>query len=220
MDDHPPAFSLPPAPPDSGRRRRPVVALLVAVAVLVPAGLAVLFRLDDGGDEDPSTVASEISSTIEELTATGGPATVDLDATAGSEVAEATVAASESDTSVFELTVGTCFNDPRTTTEIQTVGVVPCDVPHDNEVFALVEYPAGPNAAYPGREPLTNLAEEECRGTAFSDYVGIDWQDSRFDTSQLTPTEESWAEGDREIVCLLYDIIDGPVTGSARGEGR
>lgn len=193
------------------RRRGVVVGLAILGAVLglaavAGAGVLAILLLDADEQDAPGVVASEISSTIAELNATTGPADA------------ATSAAGPSEISVLDLSVGTCFDDPRTTEEIESVATVPCNAPHDNEVFALLEHPAGPDASYPGRKPLTEFAEQECQGELFTDFVGIGWRESQYATSQLTPTEGSWAEGDREIICLLYD--NAPLTGSVRGSGR
>ncbi len=206
------AFAFDPAPgvsPDQAPRRRglwiAIIALAAVVGLVAVVGAIAVGTSLLGNDQqdDPVVVASEISSTIAELTATIDPTE--------------TVAAKAdpTDTSVLELVVGTCFDDPSTTDQIESVPVMSCDGPHDDEVFAVVEYPAGLDESYPGKKPLVELAQEECNGQVFTDYVGLQWRQSQFMTSQLTPTEKSWAAGDRQIVCLLYDTV--PVVGSVRG---
>lgn len=195
--------------PDQAPRRRglwiAITALTAVVGLVAVVGAIAVGTSLLGNDQqdDPVVVASEISSTIAELTATIDPTE--------------TVAAKAdpTDTSVVELVIGTCFDDPTTTDQIESVPAMSCDGPHGNEVFAVVEYPAGLDEAYPGRKPLAELAQEECNGQVFTDYVGLPWRQSQFMTSQLTPTEKSWAAGDREIVCLLYDTA--PLVGSVRG---
>ncbi|MEE8601881.1 septum formation family protein [Euzebya tangerina] len=120
--------------------------------------------------------------------------------------------------SVFELAVGTCFNNPGTADEIENVAEVPCETPHDNEVFALVDFPGADGEPFPGREPIQQFADEQCRGALFSDYVGSEYLESRYFVSQLTPTEGSWDQGDREIVCILFSSGE-QLSGSVRGAG-
>ena len=144
------------------------------------------------------------------------PVTPDATATTttGSDASSDPVAAEE--TSVFELEVGDCFDDPESTDAIQTVPVVPCDQPHDNEIIALVDHPGGAADPFPGVEAIETLGDEQCQGEAFSTYVGVEYEFSRYFITTLTPTEGSWAQGDREIVCIV-NIPGEELTGSVAG---
>ena len=108
-------------------------------------------------------------------------------------------------TSVFDLREGTCFNDPVTTDEdlIEELSVVSCDAPHDNEVFALVNHPDDLNAPFPGQDAISEFADEQCKAVYYS-YVGAAYADSLFSYSTYSPTAQSWSNGDREVICYLY----------------
>lgn len=202
----PPHYGAPPPK----RRNGALIAVVVVLAVVlvVGAGLAtfLVLRADEGSEEVVAATPLQADGT----TLTPAP----LPPPAGSDES-----ADGSDQSVFELAVGTCFNDPGSAEEIQAVVAVPCEEAHDNEVFALVNHPAGDEAPFPGREALSALGDEQCQGQLFEDYVGMAYPDSRYHATQLTPTEGSWAQGDREIVCLLYDP-EVQITGSARGSAQ
>jgi hypothetical protein len=119
---------------------------------------------------------------------------------------------------VFSLEPGTCFDDVDAFFEEDSEGVsdvptVDCDEPHDNEVFATFDLPDG---SYPGDDAVTTAADDGCIDR-FADYVGIDYADSRFVSTYLVPTADSWADGDREVVCFLYDIDLAKIEGSAEG---
>lgn len=116
--------------------------------------------------------------------------------------------------SVFGLEAGDCFDDPDGQT-VEEVPAVDCAEPHDNEVFALVEHPAGGDAAFPGRDAVIATAEELCAGP-FEEYVGRSYEESRLYLFPITPSQETWAEGDREIVCALYEQDEGKMRGSRR----
>ena len=118
--------------------------------------------------------------------------------------------------SVFDLAVGDCFDDPDTSGQIGSVQSVGCDQPHDNEVFALITHPG--TGDYPGEDEITSFGSQQCQGAAFVNYVGSDYPSSRYFVTTLYPTAESWADGDREIVCALF-VPDETLTGSARGAG-
>jgi hypothetical protein len=115
-------------------------------------------------------------------------------------------------TRVDRIEVGMCFDD-QDGAEVEHLPTVPCDEPHQNEVFHLYEVDGD---EYPGQEALTADAERTCRGGAFRDYTGVPLERARFDVYQILPTSESWSRGDREVVCVLYDPDDNTETGSAR----
>ncbi|HET9497707.1 MAG TPA: septum formation family protein [Candidatus Limnocylindria bacterium] len=118
--------------------------------------------------------------------------------------------------SVFDLTVGDCFDDPPESGEISSVTAVDCAEPHDNEVYALFDYDG--SGEYPGEGTLSTAADEGCRDR-FDAYVGTPYLESEVYYTHLIPTEESWGDGDREIVCVLY-IPDEKIEGSLEGSGR
>lgn len=122
------------------------------------------------------------------------------------------------DSNVFELTEGTCFNDPAVDNEqVREVAIVDCTEPHDNEVYALV---AVPGDAYPGPEQINAVAESECI-MEFANYIGIDYADSQYLAQYFAPSEDSWSAGDRIIVCYLFDSeANVQLQGSARDSGR
>jgi nitrite reductase/ring-hydroxylating ferredoxin subunit len=120
-------------------------------------------------------------------------------------------------TSVFDLTVGDCFNDPEDGAfEVQTVEMVECSEFHDNEVFASIIY--GAADLYPGELQMFDFASEACL-SHFEAFVGADYVTSTLEYSYLTPTQDSWDEGDREIICFLYDARFSKLTGSMAGTG-
>lgn len=107
--------------------------------------------------------------------------------------------------------VGDCYQDSGPS--VERFDVVPCEEPHDNEVFLLFDAPGG---RYPGKEALTDLAATRCTGEAFTRYVGVPLEQSDLRTFEVLPTRDTWErDGDREIICVLYAAA-GRVRGSAR----
>jgi putative regulator of septum formation len=123
--------------------------------------------------------------------------------------------ASACSASVLKLDVGTCFDDPETFEQVEDVPIVDCAEPHDNEVFANVDLTGGD---YPGQEQVENRATQICYDN-FSDYVGIAYEQSIYDIGWLFPTAETWAVGDREVICFAYDVNFEKITGSINGIG-
>lgn len=125
--------------------------------------------------------------------------------------------------SVFSLPVGTCFNDEVSeegtlSDEISSVPEVDCSEPHDNEVFALVQYTE--TDVYPGEATLNEIGTGLCI-EQFDEYVGIDYLESELEVFVITPTEGSWNnDDDREIICALYNLDFSKLTGSMQGAAR
>jgi len=117
------------------------------------------------------------------------------------------------DTSVFQLEVGQCVNSETGEDQVSSVPIVECDQPHQAEIYALPQLPDG---AFPGDEALTETAQDECGGQAFTDYVGVPYERSEFEITFLQPSAETWADGDREIACLITSTEPGSVRGSNR----
>jgi hypothetical protein len=122
------------------------------------------------------------------------------------------------DTSVFRIRPGDCFNDPEPGRQLDQVDVTPCDQPHDNEVFGVVEHPAA-DIPFPGHDAIVAHAEQACPAP-FADYVGMAYDQSRFSLFPIVPSAETWTQGDRQIICALYDNEAGKLTGSVRGSAR
>lgn len=119
------------------------------------------------------------------------------------------------DTDAFAIKVGDCLNDASVSEEVSSVPVIDCSEPHDSEAYASIMMPDGD---FPGEEAVTAAAEEGCLAE-FEGYVGIPYEDSSFEVSFYFPTEGSWGDGDREILCTVYDP-SGQTTGSAQGSNK
>jgi hypothetical protein len=127
---------------------------------------------------------------------------------------------SGSSDSVADLGPGDCFDDQfaggELVEEIETLPIVDCDEPHDNEAYAVFDLPDG---VFPGDDALYVEGLDRCL-PLFEGYVGSSYETSRLDIFPITPVAEGWADGDREIICALYDIDLAKLTGSMRGSGE
>ena len=122
-------------------------------------------------------------------------------------------AAAEDPTSVFSLEVGQCIDAEADSGEVGSVPVVECSQPHEGEIYAL---PQAPDGGFPGEDALRQTAQDQCTGSAYTDYVGLPYEQSEFEVTFLLPTEESWSRGDREIGCIVQNEEPGSVRGSNR----
>ena len=120
----------------------------------------------------------------------------------------------EGEQGVFTLAVGDCLNDDTQEGEVSTIPVVDCDEPHDSEVYASVLMDDGD---YPGEDATVAFADEQCTAQ-FEAFVGLSPEESKYGYGVLYPTAQSWAGGDREVLCRIV-LGDGngntvKVTGS------
>lgn len=121
----------------------------------------------------------------------------------------------EGDLSAFSLNVGDCLVGDATG-EVSGFEGVPCDQPHDNEVFLTFDMADGD---FPGDPAIQAEAEAGCL-PAFESFVGTAYEDSIYGLTWLFPTADSWAElDDREIACLVNNFDGTQKTGSAAGTG-
>ena len=111
--------------------------------------------------------------------------------------------ATDADVSVLSLQVGSCLNDvdQPIAQELTEIPAVPCEEPHQSEVYAevLVE-----EASFPGIDAVTAFAIERCEAE-FERFVGLPYAESTLSFHYYYPTQNSWAIGDRSVFCVLYD---------------
>ena len=125
------------------------------------------------------------------------------------------------DLSVFDLQEGDCFDaglSSSQVTEISEVRAIPCVEPHVYEMFSVADYPAGESPSSADAD-YTAWETENCLGR-FEAYVGLDYDSSTYYISALVPTDSSWSQGDRTLMCFLHDDGESAVTGSARGAAQ
>ncbi len=177
---------------------------------LVPAGLlivAVVLAGCQDATEDPTPSGASPSATSIESSA---PASVSPTASTGAEA-----------TSVFDLEAGDCFSVESD--ELTTVVVVDCEESHEYEAFAVLDHEAGEADPFPGDDAMLEYANTACQ-PPFQEFVGIEYEASIWYIRSVLPSEETWAEGDRELVCTVHqqDADSEPiaVTGSAEGSNE
>lgn len=123
----------------------------------------------------------------------------------------------------FDLRAGQCFNevswiDAEEERRINITARIDCAEPHDREVYFEEEFPAPNGAPFPGEVKMTEWSTELCY-QAFVDFVGVEYELSRFDIDFLQPTEATFEHPvgrHRRVTCSLYDTSDEPMIGSAR----
>ena len=120
---------------------------------------------------------------------------------------------------VLSLKIGQCFDNTAELTTEEQIASLPirdCAAPHDNEIFFIHKYPDAPAA--PTSQQLDEDAQKHCI-PAFQSFVGKDFHSSEIEMAFLTPSTDSWAAGDRDLVCYVFDG-KGKTTGSFKDSKR
>jgi putative regulator of septum formation len=115
-----------------------------------------------------------------------------------------------------DLRVGDCFEEPALTQTIEDVQHQPCGEVHDSEVVWVGTHPAAKGAAVPSDEGHRAWIATTCL-PAFTAYTGIDLLSQEVLTmGYFVPTDDSWQEGDRKIICYAVRMDGQAMTQSVR----
>lgn len=116
-------------------------------------------------------------------------------------------------TSLYEVAVGDCLDGLATGTDL-LVAVVPCDRPHQAEVYGTAEVRGD---AFPGVDQLRRRAATAC-AQRFAGYTGEPaGPGTELAFVEVVPTVESWAAGDRAALCLALGPEGAPLTAPIAG---
>lgn len=116
----------------------------------------------------------------------------------------------------IELQVGDCYNKSPST-QVNDVEIVDCSIPHLFEVYNNYQIP---RSTFPDKSTMESEQRTACYDDVFETYVGVPYERSRLGVTTLTPSEKSWAEGDRTITCALVAENSSRSTGSLRGAAK
>ena len=118
---------------------------------------------------------------------------------------------------VYDLEAGDCLAGLGEAEEVFTVETLPCSELHSEEVYAAVDLRDG-DGDFPGTKAINEQAEALCIAE-FGGFVGLSFEESVLDIGFITPSGESWGDGDRLVLCTIFDP-SGEVSGSLRGAER
>jgi hypothetical protein len=125
----------------------------------------------------------------------------------------------DGDVSAFDLEPGDCADgEPWEGGSWSAGDTVPCDAPHDLEVYTVAALPGMLGDRYPDAAVLAVYADAHCE-LAFEPYVDRSWLSSQLDYVALLPSPSAWQDGDREIRCALFSMDGDQLTGSAANSG-
>jgi len=113
--------------------------------------------------------------------------------------------------------VGDCF-DVRPVDKAPPIYLkLDCALPHQNEVFATVDFTG---KDYPGAPFLEAVAKKTCPAS-WPAYVGKPYETSSYEIGYLLPDEAGWGNGIRHVTgCLIQPGSGERTSGTAKGSGQ
>jgi hypothetical protein len=118
-------------------------------------------------------------------------------------------------TSAGDLSVGTCFDRPSTSSDFSTVEKHPCTEPHDAEVVLVAEYTE--SQTFPISLTLDRYLDNACLPAAEA-YIGRAAE--TIDDLKLglfSPTLDAWSNGERTMTCYVLSVDESKLTKSVKG---
>jgi hypothetical protein len=104
--------------------------------------------------------------------------------------------------SSLQVAVGDCFSLDRMVS-IEQVSTIPCELPHDVEVFAVLAEPSPPGAPFPGLDTLHRQLRTKCE-QHYEGYVGVPFSRKAPTTiDTFAPEESYWRLNIRTEFCAL-----------------
>lgn len=165
-----------------------------------------------GGDDESATPVTV--TTTEAATPTSSTSS----SSSSSSSSSAAAAAGEA-TSIYDVEAGDCIADETTIsgsdnliTEDEVL-VVDCNSPHREEVYEVAEMTETEIPADTDTDAWQDLGIDYCVDP-FEAYTGESVLQSDYSYSFWHPSEGSWAQGDKEFVCLITHDEDH--TGSVK----
>lgn len=110
---------------------------------------------------------------------------------------------SEGTVKAADLKVGDCISDATARVgDVTSFDAVPCDEPHDGEVYTVIRLEGGANAEPPTEAFINGKGQRGCRARLRRQATSKAFRDPHLSFKFVYPTPESWAEGDRDITCV------------------
>lgn len=121
---------------------------------------------------------------------------------------------------VLDLDKGNCFDAmPGSAAADQAVWHINCNDAHAYEVYEVVTYDADGSrrgSPYPGADAVRDWSEQACYAQ-FEAFVGVRWTISDLDIKVWWPSQKSWDNNDRGIICTVMAANGSKLTGTQRG---
>jgi len=122
----------------------------------------------------------------------------------------------------YELRVGECFNqldELQQGLHVVITRRIGCFMPHESQVYFMLEFPARSPAIYPGDKVMRDFALESCY-REFETWVGRQYETSELEIDVLTPNQTNFEDSIaryRGIHCIVQRSDGANLTTTTRG---
>lgn len=126
---------------------------------------------------------------------------------------------------LHDLGTGACFNNYSWVRDDRLVEIntrVPCEGPHQNEIYLRTDHPARPGAPWPGDHEMEAYARAECY-SSFAAFVGLIYELSELELGYLTPSRTDFEHETavfRGIHCYVFHTDGDELVGTTRDSRR
>ncbi|MGO2749108.1 MAG: septum formation family protein [Pseudoclavibacter sp.] len=117
-------------------------------------------------------------------------------------------------TGIEDLLVGDCFDLESGADDAELFPS--CDTLHTYEAYHSENMTGGDT--FPGDSAVDTALETIC-SAAFTGFIGAEARFTSWNYTGIVPSAESWAGGDREVLCIVTPVDGQPTAGSAAGSG-
>ena len=163
---------------------RPLLVLFALLAIVV----VLLIVLFGGGGDDEPYVTPEIATP----TSTIPPEELDAKPKENPDAESV---------SGKDLEVGDCLVDATTAAGVvKSFDRIDCDKRHDGEVFTIIKLKGD---RFPGTKVVSGKGQRGCRARLRRQATAGEFAKRQLGFKFVYPTRQSWAEGDREVTCLV-----------------
>ena len=102
----------------------------------------------------------------------------------------------------FSLRVGDCFDNPVGARAVNTVTAIPCDQPHNAQIYAKFKL-TGSDFSYPGAAVVEQRARSGCNARIGT--VNKSMTTSAMTVRILLPEKIAWVAGQRTVSCMVVN---------------
>lgn len=177
-------------------------ASLGLAALLLLSGCTLVTTLAGGGADPVVTTTS--TSTAEE--------TESATPTASETATPTPTAVSGTMTGIEDLAVGDCFDLESDSDDAELFPN--CDSLHTYEAYHSENMSGGDT--FPGDSAIDTALEDIC-SAAFTGFIGAEPFLTEWNYTGIVPSAESWASGDREVLCIVTPVDGQATAGTAAG---
>jgi len=173
--------------------RRPGRTFL-ALGIIVTLGAAACSNGSGVGSEQRSDPAAAAADALDSGNATNATEVADTNSTPPATTVPTVIQGMV--INQYLLGLGECFNqieDLQQGVQVVVTTRVGCFMPHQSQVFYMLEFPAGSPAIYPGDKVMRDFALQSCY-REFESWVGTKYETSELEIDVLTPNQTNFED--------------------------